>query len=718
MSKIPTKQIDGDVAVSRNVSAGGNATVRGTATVGHNLKVEGWLDAPNVKGPNKGLFATGDKLNEAYPQPEEGWWALVGNTLPAQIYISDGGEWIAQTNADGTPKLGGNPTIDATSYMEEVEGIARDLEATKTDLEAAKIEIGENKEDIGELQTRQTTQDGQIAEMQKAVEAAQNQADKGVADAAVAQTAASDAQRTANAAQSKANSNEQRIDTLLNGDGVTAAIDTFNELVAFLEGVENEDTFLGLLNEIRESFNGLSGKHGQLSKTVADINNELLANEMAYVKFIDLNTIVDNGANPYTSLTEALAATPEDWRQLGAVVRFWNETTDALGNRVQRWETWQWRKTAYDEDADWENIAQWEPFGVSATGEALDDLPFTFNKGDMPDADTPNDHLSWIYFDRTRDYFFDYQGQPVGAPYNVTDLNGKRHANTERIFRCGQQRYRYVGRQLVNIAIEQNPHTRFVARCPSLNAHPGIVYKNTGRIRIPTETGNTISVSFRLDGLYYENEGLTALSTRPIVFGANMGKYKQTAKELTPTISSKGTYTVTPEGGLTERSVYITLPFDEKDYRGIACRYDVDGNKIFYPVECPPIKRKLAAPTLDDLTDCLEANWADTGYVHSGWLDLLSTAFKNHFEIQVYAKAKHSVRQRGGSRYQRPMQYRWRYFFSKRKKFIERDKIWRYVGATALIRIRRIKNYAKSEWSYFHVNFEQLRITYAKTKAW
>ena len=36
-------------------------------------------------------------------------------------------------------------------------------------------------------------------------------------------------------ASTKADSNEQRINTLIDGDGVTAAIDTFNELKAFLE---------------------------------------------------------------------------------------------------------------------------------------------------------------------------------------------------------------------------------------------------------------------------------------------------------------------------------------------------------------------------------------------------------------------------------------------------------------------------------------------------
>lgn len=180
MSSIPTKQIDGDVAVGRNVTVGGKTTVRGSATIGHNLKVEGWLDAPNVKGPNKGLFKTAVQLREAYPNPHEGWWALVGDTLPAQVYMTIGGAWVAQTNEDGSPKLAGNPTVDSSEYMEAVEEMTGDLEAVK-------IEVNQNKEDIRSLRSTQTTQGNQINLLQTAVQTAQARADKGVTDAATAQ---------------------------------------------------------------------------------------------------------------------------------------------------------------------------------------------------------------------------------------------------------------------------------------------------------------------------------------------------------------------------------------------------------------------------------------------------------------------------------------------------------------------------------------------------
>lgn len=131
MSSIPTKQIDGDVTVGRHVTTGGNATVRGNAKVGHNLRVEGWLDAPNIKGPNKGLYKSVTKLREAYPRPQDGWCALVGDTLPAQLYIAENGAWVAQKNADGTPKLAGEPTVQNQVFEDALD----DLTERTTELE-------------------------------------------------------------------------------------------------------------------------------------------------------------------------------------------------------------------------------------------------------------------------------------------------------------------------------------------------------------------------------------------------------------------------------------------------------------------------------------------------------------------------------------------------------------------------------------------------------
>lgn len=168
MSSIPTKQIDGDVAVGRNVTIGGKTTIRGSARVNHNLVIDGWLEAKNVKGPNKGLFKTEDQLREAFPEPHEGWWALVAvassesSDRLGQLYISDGRQWVAQVDNSGNPLLKGNPTVDSTEYMEAVEGMTADLEAVKVD-------VNQNKEDVRSLRSTQTTQGESINTLKKTV---------------------------------------------------------------------------------------------------------------------------------------------------------------------------------------------------------------------------------------------------------------------------------------------------------------------------------------------------------------------------------------------------------------------------------------------------------------------------------------------------------------------------------------------------------------------
>ena len=174
MSSIPTKQIDGDVAVGRNVSMGGSGTVRGSMTVGHNLTVEGWLEAKNIKGPNKGLFKTAAQLREAYPNPHEGWWALVtvegsaSSDHLGQLYVADGGTWVAQVDSSGNPLLKGNPTVDSTEYMEAVEEMTADLEAVKVD-------VNQNKEDIKSLRSTQTTNTTSINNLNTQMSAAQTE---------------------------------------------------------------------------------------------------------------------------------------------------------------------------------------------------------------------------------------------------------------------------------------------------------------------------------------------------------------------------------------------------------------------------------------------------------------------------------------------------------------------------------------------------------------
>lgn len=180
MAKIPTKHIDGDGAVGRHVAVGGDATVQGSMRVGHNVRIDGWLEAPNIKGPNKGLFKTAEKLKELYPTPQDGWWALVGDTVPAQVYIASGGSWQAQEDEDGKPKMSGAPDVEPTELLEAVHQALDEMDELKLDVEV-------NSENIDVLDKTQKEHGESIEKLGTDVQTAQGTADKATEAAAKAQ---------------------------------------------------------------------------------------------------------------------------------------------------------------------------------------------------------------------------------------------------------------------------------------------------------------------------------------------------------------------------------------------------------------------------------------------------------------------------------------------------------------------------------------------------
>lgn len=131
--------IEGSVSVGRDVTTGGDATVRGRATVKRNLKVEGWLDAPNVKQPCMGLFGTEESLNKSYPHPRDGWYAYVGDSLPADIYRCEAGKWVR------TGKQGGEPNLGIDRIEEEISNLHDDVDTLGSDVEGMATDIAEFK---------------------------------------------------------------------------------------------------------------------------------------------------------------------------------------------------------------------------------------------------------------------------------------------------------------------------------------------------------------------------------------------------------------------------------------------------------------------------------------------------------------------------------------------------------------------------------------------
>ncbi len=130
MGAIPLSSVKGDVAVGRNVDIGGDVDIKGHIHAGHNLTVDGWFDAPNVKGPSKGLFPSETAMKAAYPLPEPGWWALVGDTLPADVWCVEDGKWTA------TGKKSGNLTVANLTLDARIDEVKRAVDLTTAALDA------------------------------------------------------------------------------------------------------------------------------------------------------------------------------------------------------------------------------------------------------------------------------------------------------------------------------------------------------------------------------------------------------------------------------------------------------------------------------------------------------------------------------------------------------------------------------------------------------
>lgn len=143
---ITNKEISGDIAVDGDTTIGGDAKVRGSVAVGHNLRVDGWLEARNIKSCNKGLYSSEERLRAAYPNPLPGWWALVGERIPAQMYVVEEGAWRGQTDADGNAVLCEDISVDTRDFNAIVEEVRGEITEVEEKAETIKGDIGEIRE--------------------------------------------------------------------------------------------------------------------------------------------------------------------------------------------------------------------------------------------------------------------------------------------------------------------------------------------------------------------------------------------------------------------------------------------------------------------------------------------------------------------------------------------------------------------------------------------
>lgn len=216
-NNIENHSVGGSVAVGRDITVGGRSTVRGNATFNRDVYISGWLNARNIRGAGKGLYETVDKLNSAYPNPENGWFALVGDTMPADIYRAWGGEWVA------TGQKGGEPVLELAKLTELSESLENEISARVAADEALKKAVDAEV-------TARANGDKELSDA-LAKEIADRE--KAIADEVLARTAAIEAEAqardTAISAEATARSNAD-----------TALQTAMNENVKELKGADTE----------------------------------------------------------------------------------------------------------------------------------------------------------------------------------------------------------------------------------------------------------------------------------------------------------------------------------------------------------------------------------------------------------------------------------------------------------------------------------------------
>ena len=182
-------------------------TFDGDVHVHNDLVVGGVLRAKNVKQPNCGLFDTVAALKSAYPTPEVGMWATVGNTVPAAVYRCDvAGTWRATGETGGIDSLDWNRIGNIESNVSTLQS---ENTNRKSEIQTLQSENTNRKSEIQTLQSENTSR-------KAAIEALQTQ-----------------------------------LNTLLEGN-VDETIESFNEVVSFLAGVKDEETLTALLQTLND----------------------------------------------------------------------------------------------------------------------------------------------------------------------------------------------------------------------------------------------------------------------------------------------------------------------------------------------------------------------------------------------------------------------------------------------------------------------------------
>lgn len=333
-------------------------------------------------------------------------------------------------------------------------------------------------------------------------------------------------------------------------------------------------------------------------------------------------------------------------------------------------------------------------------------LPFRFGVvGDNPAPGHP-------VFDREYGRFFrpvkDHNAEeidPADGSYNIYAADGRIIANTDRLFICGRTVYRYTGRELVNVAIEQNPNQRLVSRTPSINAHPGLVYLDRGFIRLPIYSGEN---RVPLDGLYCKFGTDHIVPLAKAVTG--MEVYDAAGEEVdAEIIDNCVVFNISEFDPMTAGRMMARLSFDtEGRFNGcvtfIGVRYDTNGRKIFYQTSASPAPEPVRLPNLRDAHErnIMKIRGNRSCYIYQPG---------GGYQTELWLKRRHGT----GNKTRRVglgLRKKWRHLRNDRQWRWRRNRWGMLINRNSfLMRMRHVSGNRCSEWAYFHVNLRRFRLS-------
>lgn len=859
MSSIPTKQIDGDVAVGRNATTGGDVNIQGSARVGHDLVVEGWLEAKNIKSANKGLFATVEALRAAYPHVHEGWFAGVPATDKEisdlglsveegkalyRLYVGCGGEWVCEPLNKLYEITVDNRLVDI--FREELTTLRNDHDHLETRVETVETQLNDVETRLTTEETRSQEQDRELAasiaaETSRAERAERSLGDEVVAESTRAQGVEAELRHDLASEQVRAMAKEKEIELsveretnnrisadeelaasitteagrakaaeqllndrivqlkvdldVLDHENATEAIESFREILAFLEGISDDETLLAKLTEIKDLITSVAANTSrtdqQLSSAITSETNRAKTTERELGERIDgvnseLGAAIDSEATR-AELAEAklraridghdteLEAAAEDIRALSGRVNAHQRkfmqvdgkfaTEQGLFTHLSRtpnpdlrpecgaiveaniggvWQLWQYRYNmpdleqfpdaqseqlpeaqTEDQEAGVEakavpiapdhniaNPANWVRLATRDDVEAMlakkqykRELTFGFVDYNNGGEDWAEYLPDGVWFSR-RDGAF-YRNRELAEAgdgcYNEVTEDGTVRANTRMVFRCNDTRYRFTGRELVNLNWATGGAMRRVCRVPSLNAHPGLFYLDRGYIAVHASEPCRIS----LKGLYWMDVGRLGVYPIPLSDLDVTTNYRH--QDYGCKAHIEGDELVVEEVMTGDKGHWIhllapkarTITMSSNTVIGVRLR--PDGGKVFYRTTATHLEHlTLPAPDGYVLLALLTGRVFPLGK-YSFKIELCDISSSHKVQYEVWQRS----RRRMGSYALKRSKRIWRWkSLTFRSKGRPATKVVR--GDRALFRMRMRHKGVWTEWAYFHVRFRPL----------